>query len=294
MDCSWTGRRRAVGGSRARAAAPPRPPQAPGRARRRACFPTTPAWCSTSSRPDKTADFEMVDGQAEGSADEEREAGAQAAGGELEGVQVARSGAGGNVLYVFVIDPAVKGADYTVSNILAEAFPSRRPTRSTRRTPTRTRRAEHRQPVVSMRQRSRRSSAGPEFQIQSRVDAVRWRVQRTASQLEHPVVHAQPQRSDQRNLHAAAGVEARSPCPCARRASRGTSPPPVVKYGWKPKMANGRLQQHVAHAGLERRRAAPIVVVRCRRTRTRSRRSAGRRRRRSPRPAGWPASCSRR
>jgi hypothetical protein len=31
--------------------------------------------------------------------------------------------AGGNVLYVFVIDPAVKGADYSVANILAEAFP---------------------------------------------------------------------------------------------------------------------------------------------------------------------------
>ena len=28
------------------------------------------------------------------------------------------------MLYVFVIDPAVKGADYTVSNILAEAFPA--------------------------------------------------------------------------------------------------------------------------------------------------------------------------
>ena len=27
------------------------------------------------------------------------------------------------MLYVFTIDPAVKGADYTVSNILAEAFP---------------------------------------------------------------------------------------------------------------------------------------------------------------------------
>ena len=31
---------------------------------------------------------------------------------------------GGNVLYVFVIDPSVKGADYTVSTILAEAFPA--------------------------------------------------------------------------------------------------------------------------------------------------------------------------
>ena len=32
--------------------------------------------------------------------------------------------AGGNVLYVFIIDPSVKGADYTVSTILAEGFPS--------------------------------------------------------------------------------------------------------------------------------------------------------------------------
>ncbi len=33
-------------------------------------------------------------------------------------------GANGSVLYVFTIDPAVKGVDYTVSTILAEAFPS--------------------------------------------------------------------------------------------------------------------------------------------------------------------------
>jgi hypothetical protein len=32
--------------------------------------------------------------------------------------------AGANVLYVFIIDPSVKGADYTVSTILAEAFPA--------------------------------------------------------------------------------------------------------------------------------------------------------------------------
>ncbi len=55
-------------------------------------------------KPDKTADFEAIDGEAEGSAAEERQAGTQAAGSELEGLQVARSGAGGNVLYVFIID----------------------------------------------------------------------------------------------------------------------------------------------------------------------------------------------
>src|SRR5258708_7207074 len=31
--------------------------------------------------------------------------------------------AAGNVLYVFTIDPPVKGADYTVSTIFSEAFP---------------------------------------------------------------------------------------------------------------------------------------------------------------------------
>jgi hypothetical protein len=31
--------------------------------------------------------------------------------------------AGTNVLYVFIIDPAVKDADYQVSNLLAEGFP---------------------------------------------------------------------------------------------------------------------------------------------------------------------------
>jgi len=33
-------------------------------------------------------------------------------------------GANGSVLYIFTIDPAVKGVDYTVSTILAEAFPT--------------------------------------------------------------------------------------------------------------------------------------------------------------------------
>jgi hypothetical protein len=32
--------------------------------------------------------------------------------------------AGGSVLYVFVMDPAVKGADYAVTTILTEAFPA--------------------------------------------------------------------------------------------------------------------------------------------------------------------------
>ena len=74
-------------------------------------------------KPDKTADFEAVDRQAEGSPGQEREAGAQGTGEKLEGFKSPDPAAGGNALYVFVIDPTIKGADYTVSNILAEAFP---------------------------------------------------------------------------------------------------------------------------------------------------------------------------
>jgi hypothetical protein len=37
--------------------------------------------------------------------------------------KAAEAGAGGAVIYVSVVYPAVKGADYTVSTILAEAFP---------------------------------------------------------------------------------------------------------------------------------------------------------------------------
>jgi hypothetical protein len=74
-------------------------------------------------KPDKTGDFEAVVGRLkealQKSAKPERKE-------QAKSWKVFKSpdpAAGGNVLYVFVIDPSVKGADYTVSNILAEAFP---------------------------------------------------------------------------------------------------------------------------------------------------------------------------
>jgi hypothetical protein len=39
-------------------------------------------------------------------------------------LKAAEPGPGGVVLYLFVMDPVVKNADYTVSKILAEAFPT--------------------------------------------------------------------------------------------------------------------------------------------------------------------------
>jgi hypothetical protein len=74
-------------------------------------------------KPDKTADFEEVMGKLkealQKSAKPERKT--QAASWKV--YKSPDPAAGGNVLYVFLIDPAVKDADYTVSTILAEAFP---------------------------------------------------------------------------------------------------------------------------------------------------------------------------
>ena len=75
-------------------------------------------------KPDKTADFEMVIGklkEALGKSDDPVHK--QMAQGwrvikNPEPIQ------GGNYLYAFLIDPVVKDADYTVSRVLAKAFPA--------------------------------------------------------------------------------------------------------------------------------------------------------------------------
>jgi hypothetical protein len=75
-------------------------------------------------KPDKTADFEMVIGKLkEALAKSEDPVHKQMAQGwrvikNPEPIQ------GGNYLYVFLVDPVVKDADYTVSRVLAKAFPA--------------------------------------------------------------------------------------------------------------------------------------------------------------------------
>jgi hypothetical protein len=74
-------------------------------------------------KPDKVEDFEMVIAklrEALGKSDKpERKQ-------QLDGWKIYKSPdpAGANVLFVFVIDPAVKGADYQISNLIAEGFPA--------------------------------------------------------------------------------------------------------------------------------------------------------------------------
>jgi len=74
-------------------------------------------------KADKTADFEMVmvrlkEALTKSNKPERKQ---QASGWKV--FRAVEPGANGSILYLFTIDPVVKGADYTVSNILAEAFP---------------------------------------------------------------------------------------------------------------------------------------------------------------------------
>jgi hypothetical protein len=112
----------------AQAAPPAQPPAAPAAAAQ--APPTARTFASDGGmvlnfiKPDKTADFEAVIGKlkealAKSTKPERKQ---QAASWKV--FKSPDPAAGGNVLYVFIIDPSVKGADYTVSNILAEAFPT--------------------------------------------------------------------------------------------------------------------------------------------------------------------------
>jgi hypothetical protein len=75
-------------------------------------------------KPDKTADFEMVVGKLKDALhkSEKPERKQQAAGWKI--FKAAEGGPNGSVIYVSIMDPAVKGADYSVATILAEVFPS--------------------------------------------------------------------------------------------------------------------------------------------------------------------------
>ena len=75
-------------------------------------------------KPEATADFEMVMGKLKEALASSKDATRQQQAKSWKLFKAQEPGPGGSVLYVFVMDPAVKGADYTVSKILAEAFPT--------------------------------------------------------------------------------------------------------------------------------------------------------------------------
>ena len=73
-------------------------------------------------KADKTADFEMALGKLKEALakSEKPERKQQAAGWKV--FKAAEPGPGGAAIYVFIIDPVAKGAEYSVGNILVEAF----------------------------------------------------------------------------------------------------------------------------------------------------------------------------
>lgn len=75
-------------------------------------------------KPDKTADFEAVIAKLKEALQKSDKPERKEQAKSWKVFKSPDQAAGGNVLYVFVIDPVVKEADYTVSNLLAEAFPT--------------------------------------------------------------------------------------------------------------------------------------------------------------------------
>src|SRR4029077_18674022 len=75
-------------------------------------------------KPDKTADFEAVVGKLKEALAKSPKPERKQQAASWKVFKSPDPAAGGNVLYVFIIDPSVKGADYTVSTILSEAFPA--------------------------------------------------------------------------------------------------------------------------------------------------------------------------
>ncbi len=75
-------------------------------------------------KPDKTKDFEASIGKLKEALQKSPKPERKEQAASWRVFKAVEAATAGNVLYVFVLDPPVKGADYTVSTILAEAFPN--------------------------------------------------------------------------------------------------------------------------------------------------------------------------
>jgi len=75
-------------------------------------------------KPDKTADFEAVVEKLKEALENSPNPQRQQQAASWRVFKGQDPAAGGAALYVYIVDPAVKGADYTVTTILSEAFSS--------------------------------------------------------------------------------------------------------------------------------------------------------------------------
>jgi len=75
-------------------------------------------------KPDKTADFETVMARLKEALQKSDKPMRKQQAASWRVFKALEPGGNDSVLYLFTMDPAVKGADYTVSTILAEEFPA--------------------------------------------------------------------------------------------------------------------------------------------------------------------------
>jgi hypothetical protein len=75
-------------------------------------------------RPDKVTDFETVLAKLRAALADSKDPVRNQQGWGWKIYKAAEPGPNGSVLYVFVMDPAVKGADYGIAKILSEAYPN--------------------------------------------------------------------------------------------------------------------------------------------------------------------------
>ena len=75
-------------------------------------------------RAERVADFEMVIGYLEAALSQSADPQVRAQAKGWRVFKAAEPGPNGTVLYVFVFDPAVPGADYALGPILSDAFPN--------------------------------------------------------------------------------------------------------------------------------------------------------------------------
>ena len=102
---------------------PPAPPQQATPAKSPYVFTGDAAITLNFIKADKTADFEMIVGKLKEALEKspKPERAQQAASWKV--YKAAETAPNGSAIYVFLIDPVVRGSDYTVSTILAEGFP---------------------------------------------------------------------------------------------------------------------------------------------------------------------------
>ena len=100
--------------------------QQPSTPQQKLTFEGDTALWTVAIKPDKTADFEQVMKKVQEallkSSDPQRQQ--QAAGWKV--MRISKPLADGNVAYVHIVQPVVSGADYTIMQILYDAFPDER------------------------------------------------------------------------------------------------------------------------------------------------------------------------